>query len=156
MNLVLVAFLLVYFSIVCSLHVQLVQFEKIFQHKNCHGDLKTAQNLVDNAIKCINKCGTTEYNVEFGFLKFVNHSILVNFNLQDACCNHIIAQDPISVIAVSKYSKISKLLIHGFLSSFHISFSICYSNSMCNNASTVTNLLSLNLIFQFQFFLWLW
>ena len=151
MNLVFVAFLPVYFSIVCALHVQLVEFETIFQHKDCHGDLKATQNLVDDTIKCINKCGRTEYNVQFGFIKFVNHSILVNFSLQDECCNHIMVQNTIPIIAVSKYSKsiISKLLIHGFLSSFHISYSICNSNSMCNNTSVVTNLLGRNSIFQF-------
>ena len=155
MNLVFVAFLLVHFSIVCALHVQLVEFEKIFQHKDCHGDLKTAQNLVDDAIKCINRCGKTEYNVQFGFIKFVNHSILVNFSLQDACCNHIMIQDPIPIIAVSKYSKsiISKLLIHGLLSSFHISFSICHSNSMCNNASVVEFKLNISISI---LCLWLW
>ena len=141
---VIVAFLLVNFSVVHSL--QLVQFgQKDKLHCSNYIDLKAAQNSPNNWV--IKKCETVEFDLQFGNIMFNKCSSgSINCTLQDMYCMDIVmARHPIAVIARNKESDCcGKLYIHDFLSSLHHHHNLL---SICNCHNTTHNNASIVMIF---------
>ena len=146
-----VVLLLVILNTVSAL--QTIQLEQVLKHRDCPTDLKVTKDLINDALKCVKKCGTAEHNLEFRSITFGNYDgILINFTtLADAInidCNYIMDQDPLAIIGINCVCNVSlsssTLPIHSLFSLFCLSLSVCYFNNATSRNSTLMVMVPLN------------